>query len=75
MDEEEDKSPMMTDDINPTYYRSESGQVIDIIEDYNLGFHEGNAIKYIIRHKQKGGIKDLKKARWYIDRLISQKES
>ena len=70
MDEEEDKSPMMTDDINPTYYRHELGQVIDIIEDYNLGFHEGNAIKYIIRHKHKGGFKDLQKARWYIERMI-----
>lgn len=74
IDEEEDKSPPMTDDINPTYYRSQSGQVIDIIEDYNLGFHEGNAIKYIIRHKHKGGLKDLKKAIWYIERLIAASE-
>ncbi|WP_322622127.1 DUF3310 domain-containing protein [Aedoeadaptatus coxii] len=35
------------------------------------GFLRGNAIKYLIRYKQKGGIEDLKKARDYINRLIA----
>jgi hypothetical protein len=70
IDEEEDKNPPMTDDINPQYYRTDMVHLIDIIEDYELGFHEGNAIKYIIRHKHKGGLKDLQKAQWYIERMI-----
>jgi hypothetical protein len=41
-----------------------------------LGFNDGNAIKYIARHKHKGKpLEDLKKARWYIERLIQQFET
>lgn len=31
----------------------------------------GNAIKYLWRWKQKGGVEDLRKAKWYLDRLIT----
>ena len=37
------------------------------------GFKEylqGNILKYIWRHKYKNGVEDMKKARWYLDRLI-----
>lgn len=44
---------------------------IDIIEANNLGFHEGNILKYVLRYKAKGGVEDLRKARWYLDRLIA----
>ena len=38
-------------------------------------FCRGNAIKYLMRHDKKGAqLDDLKKARWYVDRLISQIE-
>ena len=33
-----------------------------------------NAIKYLWRWKRTAGIEDLKKARWYIDRLIAKAE-
>ena len=32
----------------------------------------GNVVKYILRYNEKGGVVDLEKARWYIDRLIEQ---
>jgi len=35
----------------------------------NLPFAEGNAIKYICRHKYKGGKEDLKKAKHYIEMI------
>tara|TARA_R110002020_G_scaffold456406_1_gene672835 strand:- start:93 stop:341 length:249 start_codon:yes stop_codon:yes gene_type:complete len=35
-----------------------------------LGFHKGCIAKYLARYQDKGGIKDLKKARFYINRLI-----
>ena len=45
---------------------------IDVIEDWGLGMHLGNATKYISRAGRKGDeLEDLKKARWYIDRRIS----
>ena len=34
------------------------------------GFLRGNAIKYLARCDDKGGVEDLKKARHYLDRLI-----
>jgi hypothetical protein len=58
---------------HPDHYQGSGGmEVIDIIENYNLGFSLGNAIKYILRSNKKGSAKqDLKKAIWYINREIS----
>tara|TARA_R110000824_G_scaffold1643_6_gene8157 strand:+ start:8329 stop:8466 length:138 start_codon:yes stop_codon:yes gene_type:complete len=40
-----------------------------------MGYAEGNIIKYVSRHKHKGkAVQDLKKARWYLDRLIKELE-
>jgi hypothetical protein len=35
-----------------------------------MSFVEGNIIKYVTRYKEKSGIQDLRKARWYLDKLI-----
>jgi hypothetical protein len=58
---------------NPKHYNSGKFEVIDIIEDQNLGFCLGNAIKYILRAGKKDESKtkeDLEKAIWYINRHI-----
>lgn len=34
----------------------------------------GNIIKYVWRYRHKNGVEDLKKCRWYIDRLIAEVE-
>jgi hypothetical protein len=50
-------------------------EAIKVIEAWNLGFHLGNCVKYIARAGHKGDMaEDLKKARWYLDRHISQLE-
>jgi hypothetical protein len=60
---------------HPDHYNQGEFEAIDVIEDWNLGFEAGNAVKYIARYKHKGKpVKDLKKARWYIDRLIQRIE-
>lgn len=59
---------------HPAHYNQGNIEVIDAIEDWCLGFHEGNVVKYVARHRHKNGIEDLKKARWYLDRLIEQME-
>ena len=70
------------DSVNhPNHYNDGNIEVIDFIEDKNLGFHLGNAIKYISRagkkheqgmsNKQKE-INDLRKAMWYVNRKIDQ---
>lgn len=57
---------------HPEHYQSENYETIDIIEDYQLGFHLGNVIKYITRASKKGNeIEDLEKAKWYLDRYIN----
>jgi len=62
----------MADNINhPKHYTWGKVEAIDFIE--NMDFCSGCAIKYIVRHRHKGTPEeDLKKAKWYIDRLIKQ---
>ena len=53
-------------------------EAIKVIEAWALGFHLGNAAKYICRAGRKPGqaaVCDLKKARWYIDRMIQITEA
>ena len=57
----------------PSYYNKGKIPVIDFIEDQELGFNLGNAVKYISRAGKKDPtkkIEDLKKAVWYINREI-----
>lgn len=62
----------MADKVNhPPHYNQGKFEVIDVIEDWGLGFSTGNAVKYIARAKHKGTeLEDLEKARWYLNREI-----
>ena len=53
-----------------SHYKSKGIQPIEYIFANNIGFAEGNVIKYVSRWKDKGGVEDLKKARHYLDLLI-----
>jgi hypothetical protein len=52
------------------HYKAKSIQPWEVIERNNMGFFDGNALKYIMRYKEKGGVEDLKKAIHYIEKLI-----
>ena len=52
--------------IDPKHYHSDGIEPIEFITSNNLGFCEGNVIKYVFRHKEKDGLKDLKKAMQYL---------
>jgi hypothetical protein len=63
---------------HPPHYGGEDNpyEAIKIIEAWGLGFCLGNAVKYILRAGRKGDpyltqIQDLEKARWYLDREIT----
>jgi photosystem II stability/assembly factor-like uncharacterized protein len=56
------------------HYSSMSIQPVQYIVANELGFCEGNAIKYLSRWKSKGGVEDLQKAKHFIDMLIEQVE-
>ena len=52
-------------------------EAISVIEEWDLGFHLGNVVKYISRAGKKPDqttISDLQKARWYLDRYIKKLE-
>ena len=60
---------------NPPHYTKGGIQPIDFIEANDLDWHEGNIIKYVVRYPHKGTpLKDLRKARFYLDRLIARVE-
>ena len=75
-----DGSPLYEPDPvdHPPHYCAGSIECIDAIEAATEGLTgieavcTGNAIKYLWRWKRKNGIEDLKKARWYLDRLITK---
>ena len=61
----------------PIYYERLTPQPIEVIEQWGLGFHAGNVIKYTARAGQKPGapaLSDLRKAAWYLGRLIQLAE-
>jgi hypothetical protein len=57
-----------------THYKSKAIQPWDYIVANNLGYLEGNIVKYVSRWKDKGGVDDLRKARHYLDKLIETQE-
>lgn len=61
--------------IGGNHYKKLRIEPWDVIESNNMGFFDGNALKYIMRYKEKNGVEDLKKARHYIDKLIEIEES
>lgn len=69
----------ITNDVvnKPAHYTDGKIEVIDFIEDKKLGFHLGNAVKYISRAGKKDPAKmveDLQKAKWYLEREIKKLE-
>ena len=71
-------SEKVCDNVNhPSHYTSGKIEVIDFIEDKQLGFHLGNAVKYISRAGRKDPartVEDLRKAAWYLNRQIERLE-
>ena len=65
-----------SDPINPSHYRQGGIECIEAMKvalgSGFLGYLRGNAIKYLWRYDKKNGVEDLKKARWYLDRLIQE---
>lgn len=67
---------------HPQHYISETGlEAIDVIEAFTFDLKgieavcTGNILKYICRWKNKNGLQDLKKAQWYLERLIKHVET
>jgi hypothetical protein len=66
---------MGIDKINPDHYKVGGIETINYIEakltrEAFEGYLRGNVIKYVSRYTEKNGVEDLKKAEWYLQRLI-----
>jgi hypothetical protein len=53
-----------------SHYKTKAIQPWDYIAANELGYFEGNIIKYVSRWRDKGGVQDLLKAQHYLDKLI-----
>jgi hypothetical protein len=58
----------------PVHYNTGDIEAIDAIlaatNDVSEGYLQGNILKYVWRYRYKNRIEDLKKARWYLEKLI-----
>ena len=64
---------------HPSHYNKYEREVIDSIRglctaDEYRGYLKGNQIKYLARYRDKNGLEDLRKHRWYVDALIEFEE-
>ena len=57
--------------VSGDHYKDKAIQPIVYIHANNLGFCEGNVIKYVTRHKEKNGAADIKKAIHYLELLLA----
>lgn len=77
---ENDGGDAKTDHVNrPAHYTSGGIECIDAMQaafgvEAVKDFCLCNAFKYLWRHRNKNGVEDLKKARWYLNRLITEME-
>jgi hypothetical protein len=67
------------DKINPDHYKAGGIETFDILRaklspTQLAGFCKGNVLKYIMRADHKDKVDDLKKAKWYLDKLIEELE-
>jgi hypothetical protein len=61
---------------HPAHYNMGRIEVIDAIDEWGLGFNDGNAVKYIARAKHKGTeIQDIEKAIWYLNHHLQKLKS
>lgn len=56
------------------HYKKLKIQPVEYIYANNIGYFEGNVIKYVTRWRDKNGVADLLKARHYIDLLLELEE-
>ena len=64
---------------HPPHYNRAGIETIDAIEAMtDKGFEyylQGNIMKYLWRYRYKNGVEDLRKAEWYLNKLIKNREN
>jgi hypothetical protein len=57
------------------HYKKKKITPWEIIDMLGLDFYEGSALKYLLRYRDKGGVKDLEKLRHYTDKMIAREKN
>jgi hypothetical protein len=77
-DDNEELMPFQPNDIekkiNPSHYTQGKIEVIDFILDQKMDYMTATITKYISRWRFKDGVCDLKKAQWFLNKLIKEEE-
>ena len=77
-DDNEELMPFQPDNIkekiNPSHYTQGKIEVIDFILDQKMDYMTATITKYISRWRFKDGVCDLKKAQWFLNKLIKEEE-
>ena len=73
--EEDEAFSALDKQVGGSHYRDKGIQPIIYIHANDLGFCEGNVVKYVTRWRDKNGIADLKKAIHYLELLIELNET
>jgi len=77
-DDNEELMPFQPTDIqekiNPSHYTQGKIEVIDFILDQKMDYMTATITKYISRWRFKDGVCDLKKAQWFLNKLIKEEE-
>ena len=60
----------MNDKVDHPDHYTQGIETLDYIESWGMSFSQGNVIKYVSRYLLKGGVEDLLKAQWYLQRMI-----
>lgn len=56
--------------VGGSHYVTKAIQPWEVIEANGMGFFDGNALKYVMRYRDKGGAEDLRKAIHYLEKLL-----
>lgn len=59
-----------TKQVDGDHYKNKTIQPWDYISSNNMGFLEGCIIKYVSRYQEKNGVRDLEKAKHFLEKLI-----
>ena len=68
------------DNVHPDHYKNGKVECIDAMESAVVNkksdeaIYVSNVIKYLWRYENKNGIEDVKKAKWYLERLLTNME-
>ena len=54
----------------PSHYNKSGIELMDVLDAWDADRYQAAIVQYVLGWKEKGGVEDLKKCKWYLDRYI-----